>query len=369
MVPDTNGYWKMNNATKDSSLLYKTLKQFLFCTIVCFILTAPLFYLLTKYFYAEDMIDLIQAVEQGESIPKLDLEKDIIAGMMLQFLLIFTVISLALFITLRFITKKMWQPFDDTLRKAENFNLAQSEIPVFMKTSIFEFNLLNKTLEMLMRKDKEIYQIQKEFTENASHELQTPIAIIRNKLDLLMQENLTENQMMIISDLYSLTVRMGHLNKDLLLLAKIENSQYAVNEKIDVIKLLSESLPLYDSVLNGMKLCITDHRKQRDENITANPNLMECLLKNLIVNAIRYSPAKSNIDIDVMDTGISVTNTSVNSAPLDTRTLFSRFHSGNLQQKGNGLGLAIVKAICDYHHWNITYHFENGNHIFVIDFN
>ena len=118
-----------------------------------------------------------------------------------------------------------------------------------------------------------------------------------------------------------------------------------------------------------MKLCVTNHIEQSDEYITANPNLMECLLKNLIVNAIRYSPAKSNIDIDVMDTRILITNTSVNSAPLDTRTLFSRFNSGNLQQKGIGLGLAIVKAICDYHHCNITYHFENGNHIFIIDFN
>lgn len=323
----------MNNTDKNNTLLYKTLKQSLLCTIVCFILTAPLFYLLTKYFYAEDMMDIIQAVKQGESIPKLDLETDIIAGMMLQFLLIFTVISLALFITLRFITKKMWKPFDDTLRKAENFNLAQSDIPAFMNTDINEFKFLNDSLEKLMRKAKEIYQIQKEFTENASHKLQTPIAIIRNKLDLLMQENLTENQMMIVSDLYSLTVRMGHLNRDLLLLAKIENSQYVVNEKIDVVKLLSDSLPLYDCVLNGMKLIVTDHRTQKDKTVTANPNLMESLLKNLIVNAIRYSPAKSEINIDVMDNGISVTNTSINNNPLDARTLFTRFHSGNLKQK------------------------------------
>ena len=210
------------------SLLHKTLSQFLVCTVAIFILTTPLFFLLTKYFYAEDMIDIIEAVQLGTSIPHIDLERDIMVGMMLQFLLIFLVLSLALFIMMRFITHRLWLPFDDTLQKTEQFNLAQSVVPQFQKTEIKEFARLNNSLAKLMQQDKEIYRIQKEFTENASHELQTPISIIRSKLDLLMQEELDERSMNLVSDLYDLNTRMEHLNRNLLLLAKIENSQYTV---------------------------------------------------------------------------------------------------------------------------------------------
>lgn len=229
---------------KMKSLLSKTLTQFTLCTAAILVLTAPLFYLLTKWFYAEDMIDIIEAVERGEGIPPLDLERDIMAGMMLQFLLIFIVVSLSLFITMRFITRRLWLPFDDTLDKAERFNITQDSLPRFLPTDIREFERLNRSLDSLMRKDREMFRIQKEFTENASHELQTPIAIIRSKLDMLMQENLTERQMQLVADMYGLTMRMGHLNRNLLILAKIDNAQYTAAEKVDAGAMLSESLPL-----------------------------------------------------------------------------------------------------------------------------
>ena len=224
----------MFKVQRRTSLLSKTLRLFVSCVTICFVLTAPLFYLLTKYYYAEDMIDIIEAMSRGEGVPPIDLEQDIMVGMMIQYLFIFCVITTAMFITIRFFTKKLLVPFDDTLRKTEDFNLAQSDVPLFV----------NQSLGRLMSKDKETYRIQKEFTENASHELQTPLAIIRSKLDLLMQEELGEKEMKLVSDLYQLTMRMGHLNRNLLLLAKIENAQYTTLQEVDVKEMLSESLPL-----------------------------------------------------------------------------------------------------------------------------
>ncbi|MBP3471064.1 MAG: HAMP domain-containing histidine kinase [Paraprevotella sp.] len=370
MEPVTNGFRKMKNKkpTRGISLLSKTLRLFAYCTAICFALTAPLFYLLTKYFYAEDMVDIIEAVEQGQGIPPLDLEQDIIAGMMLQFLLIFLVITMALFLTVRFATKKLWQPFDDTLRKAEQFNLARSGIPLFMETDIYEFARLNHSLGQLMKKDKDIYRIQREFTENASHELQTPLAIIRSKLDLLMLENLTESQMQLVSDLYELTMRMGHLNRNLLLLAKIENAQYTVWEEVDIAALLADSLPLYETLQNGKTLRMYDRRISRDSKLRANPVLLECLLKNLIVNALRYSKDKGEVQIWVENNSLTVSNESTDGKSLDADTLFCRFRPGNAGPKGNGLGLAIVKAICDFHHWIVEYKFEAGCHHFIVNF-
>ena len=381
-----------------TSLLSKTLRLFVCCVAICFVLTAPLFYLLTKYYYAEDMIDIIESMSRGEGVPPIDLEQDIMAGMMIQYLLIFCVITIAMFITMRFFTKKLLVPFDDTLRKTEDFNLAQSDVPLFVDTDIEEFNRLNQSLERLMSKDKETYRIQKEFTENASHELQTPLAIIRSKLDLLMQEELGEKEMKLVSDLYQLTMRMGHLNRNLLLLAKIENAQYTTLQEVDVKEMLSESLPLYEALQNGTTLKLVDANDFSYKNdvkglgndsnqhlkVQANPVLLECLLKNLIVNAIRHSPSKGEIQLIMGDHQLMVSNYSIDGKdgkPLDSKTLFQRFRSGDNQQlgsnatspepprqKGNGLGLSIVKAICDFHHWPIEYHFQDGKHQFIVHF-
>ena len=360
---------KNKTSTRGVSLVSKTLRLFAGYTAVSFVITAPLFYLLTQYFYAEDMIDIIEAMERGQGIPPLDLEKDIISGMMLQFLLIFLVISIALFITLRFATQRLWQPFDDTLHKAEQFNLAQSEIPLFAKTDIREFARLNHSLGELMKKDKDTYRIQKEFTENASHELQTPLAIIRSKLDLLMQEDLQESQMQLVSELYELTMRMGHLNRNLLLLAKIENAQYTALEEVDLAAMLADSLPLYETLQNDKTLRLDDHRNNHDRKLLANSVLLECLLKNLIINALRHAKANAEIRIGIDDYRLIVSNESIDGKPLNADTLFCRFRTGDVKQKGNGLGLAIVKAICDFHHWMVEYKYESEWHHFIVKFN
>lgn len=350
------------------SLLSRTLWRFARCAAACFMLTAPLFYLLTKYYYAEDMVDIIEAVERGEHLPQVDLEEDVMYGMMLQFLLIFAVITLAMFITMRLSTKKLWHSFDDTLCKAEHFSLAQGVVPEFLNTDIREFARLNHSLEQLMRKDQETYRIQKEFTENASHELQTPLAVIRAKLDLLMQGSLGKDEMQLVSDLYALTMRMEHLNRNLLLLARIENDQYGTLEQTDVAQVLADSLPLYEALRSGGHLQMRDERQDRARRVQANPILLECLLKNLIVNAIRHSRDDSDIEVLVSDDFLMVSNVSSDGVALDASTLFQRFRSGDSRQKGNGLGLAIVKAVCDFHHWTVHYRFESGCHQFVVRF-
>lgn len=359
---------KNKNSASKRSLISKTMRLLTLCIMVCFFLTAPLFYLLTKGFYAEDMIDIIESVKEGHGIPPLDLEQDIMAGMMLQFVLIFLVLALASFITMRFITKRLWQPFDDTLQKAEHFNLAQGAIPQFCNTDINEFARLNNSLKKLIQKDSETYRIQKEFTENASHELQTPLAIIRTKLDLLMQEDLTEKQARLVAELYDMTTRMNHLNRNLLLLAKIENDQYSTMEEVDVAAIITSALPLYKVLCNDSSLRLEDHRSKTNHSINANPILLECLLKNLIVNAIRHSVSGGVVRIVVDDERLTVSNTDGEGKPLDASLMFNRFHTGDASQKGNGLGLAIVKAICDFHQWQIEYRYEDGCHTFCVHF-
>ncbi len=350
---------------KKKSLLSKTLSLFVVCTTVIFILTTPLFYLLTKHFYAEDMADIINAVQQGNGIPSLDLERDIIMGMMLQLLLIFIVLCFALLLTIRFMTHRLWSPFDDTLKMIEQFNLAKNPIPQLYDGGIEEFARLNDSLRKLIQKDKEAYRIQKEFTENASHELQTPLAIIRSKLDLLMQENADEKTMLAIADLYSLNIRMEHLNRNLLLLAKIENEQYTEMEDIDLNDFIESSLPGYEALHSG--ICF-EHDKKDIFKIRANRILLECLLNNLIVNAIRHTPdTDGGIKVLSSNGNLTVYNSAYGDS-LKADTLFLRFRTGDVNKKGNGLGLSIVKAICDYHGWDVNYSFEDKGHKFSILF-
>lgn len=156
------------------SLSRKMLTQFVVCIAALLTLATPLFYFLTKHYYAEDMIDIIEAVKRGQPIPALDLEQDIMQGVTLQFGLIVGVLAVAIVLTLRFISRRLWQPFDLTLRRIEGFRLENGKLPTLPDTDVKEFARLNHSLETLMRNSLASYRTQKEFTENASHELQHP---------------------------------------------------------------------------------------------------------------------------------------------------------------------------------------------------
>jgi signal transduction histidine kinase len=105
-----------------------------------------------------------------------------------------------------------------------------------------------------------------------------------------------------------------------------------------------------------------------DATVSANRVLLESLLDNLVVNAMRHKPADTDIIIAVSGNSLSVTNDDDADTPLDKNLLFRRFSNRGQQKRGNGLGLSIVKAICDYHHWTISYIHTDNRHIFVVDF-
>ena len=348
------------------SLLNKNLIQFIGCMLVLLILVTPLFYLLTKNYYAEEMRDTIIEVSKGEKIRPSDLEQDIAVGMVLQFVLIFAVLGSSMLLVMRFLTKRLWRPFDDTLFKMEQFNLDLSDVPQFTKSDIKEFERLNRSIEKLIRKDKDTYNSQKEFTQNASHELQTPIAVIQSKLDLLMQENLNENQIKLVSDMYNICNRLSRLNKNLLLLAKIENSQYYDTEKVNLNDFMQKRLPLYSDINTGGNILLDI--KSDEVFISANIPLLESMVNNLVVNAIRHKSYYSDIVVTLDNHSLTVINDGEIVEPLDGGKLFRRFSNNSDVNMGNGLGLSIVKAICDYHHWTVKYKFEEGKHQFIVTF-
>lgn len=347
------------------SLQNKSITQFTICLIGILLLAAPLFYVITEKYYAEELEDILECVRSQHPIGKLDLQRDIMVGILIQYGLIAVILGVSVIFTLRFITRRLWKPFDDTLQKIENFHLGHDCIPKFEKTDIKEFERLNNSISDLIKRDINSYQVQKEFTENASHELQTPIAIIRSNLDLLLQEELNEEEYSLVQNMYDVTTRLGRLNRSLLLLAKIENNQYEDAEEVDVTLFIKDSIPQYNNIYSE-----TINFNGDQENhllIRANRILLEVLINNLVVNALRHNVEGEAVNIVCKDKSLSVINKAIDGA-LNSRNMFNRFNNPHRSQKGNGLGLAIVKEICDYYHWQIYYSYSNNEHCFFVEF-
>lgn len=353
------------------SLMHKTLTQFALCVALLLLLATPVFYWLTKNFYAEDMIEIVEAVKKGQPVPTLDIEEDIAEGIMIQFALIAAVVGAAIVVMMRFIAGRLWTPFNITLKSIENFRLDSGTVPYFPATDIQEFATLNRSLQELITGCLKSYRVQKEFTENASHEMQTPLAVFQSKLDLLLQQpNLTAEQANIIQDLSLSLTRLARLNRNLLLLAKMENRQFHVTETVNVVEVVGALLPSLYPLADDAPI-ETRFAVERLE-VKANRPLLESLLNNLVVNAIRHShtaQAVSSLEaadrslvpapiiITVTASAFSISNATTGT-PLDAAHIFERFYRPAGQATGNGLGLAIAKEVCDYHGWRIAYSFE-----------
>jgi signal transduction histidine kinase len=233
------------------------------------------------------------------------------------------------------------------------------------ESSVKEFARLNHTLTALMRNSLASYRTQKEFTENASHELQTPLAVFQSKLDLLLQQpNLSQRQTEIIQGLYENVTRLTRLNRNLLLLAKIDNRQYEQMETINLDDFLNGQLSSLESLTGNITL-YKDF--QTTLTIRANRTLLESLVNNLVVNAVRHNHPQGEIGLTLTNSQLIVANTS-DEPPLDEKLVFNRFYRTSEKTAGNGLGLAIVKAVCEYHEWKVNYLYSKGKHCFVINF-
>lgn len=277
----------------------------------------------------------------------------------------FILIVVGLFILNRRLSKTIWEPFRDTLGKLKKFNLNTNNQISFNKTDTIEFEELNESLRKLIDHSVSVFKGQKEFTENASHELQTPLAIIKNKLDILLQsKDLTDEHYAIIEEINIALSRSSRINKNLLLLAKIENSQFDIVE-IDIYEQINHSLGNLEEHIHQKSIVFSS---KMDENVTSrgNVSLTEVLINNLLINAIRHTDQGGTMNVKLATGYFMVSNSGTES--LNPELIFTRFKRFSNDNSGSGLGLAIIKEICRFQHWEISYDFKNNFHNFSVRF-
>ena len=266
----------------------------------------------------------------------------------------------------RWLLHRLWKPFYNTLSGIKKYRLGEKKIPVFGESPVDEFNLLNATLDQFITGAEKEYTMLKEFTENASHELQTPLAIVRSKLDVMIQdEKLSETQSNAAQTAYEAIQKMAKLNQSLLLLSKIENRQFSETNSFDFKDLVKEKMIDLQEIWQGRSLQITSSLESAP--VVMNKELADILLNNLLNNAMRHTGAGTAIHLQLDINKFEISNTASN-GPLDPEKLFKRFSKGGQSTDQHGLGLSIVQQIVEVSGKQISYHFSTGQHVFTLSF-
>lgn len=283
------------------------------------------------------------------------------------FIFLIIILLIGLFIITRRLSITLWRPFYQTLDQIERFEIDKNSSPELQLSNIEEFDRLNLAINKLIERNTLIYKSQKEFIENAAHELQTPIAIFKAKLETLLQrEDITEEQFEILDKLNDTTTRLNRLNKNLLLLSKIENKQFDVPEEIDLKEVINRKMDFFKEQAASKNIRINTDLGSGTV-VTANLFLAETIIRNLFANAVNHNIQNGEINIQLNKDSLTFSNTG-ESKPLETVKLFERFSKVNPSSKGNGLGLSIIKKIADNNNWRVHYFFMDNLHVFEVLF-
>lgn len=293
-------------------------------------------------------------------------EDDLVQDLIWEAVGLYLVLILSIAFINNFVLQKLWEPFYLLLEKLKNFQLGKSEIPV-IPTNVKEFEDLQIALKSLLINSNQTLEKQKEFIGNASHELQTPLAIAIHKLELILEKNKLDNeQAEQIAEILNIIERLTKLNKSLLLLTKIENNQFINNEDLILNDTFKQCLDEYEELLEYKNIQV-ELLENSELKLNIDPALAQIIASNLIKNAIVHNVENGILKIEFKDQQLIVSNSGKKVA-LDGTKIFDRFQKSNQEQGGSGLGLAILKAICNIYGYQVSYNFKNELHNFEITF-
>ena len=278
---------------------------------------------------------------------------------------LFATLLIAILVINIWVFRRSMKPFYQLLNWLDKYRLGQENEPLDISTYTTEFRKLNETVKRYASHSEEIYRQQKLFIGNASHEIQTPLAVCQNRIEMLMEdESLSEEQLSELAKTYQTLEYVSKLNKSLLLLSKIDNSQFVDSANVCINELVHRYMDDYQEVYDYKEIQITLNEKE-NFHLQINETLATMLITNLLKNAYVHNNEHGTIQIEIGKDYITFSN-SGDLQPLDEKRVFERFYQGKKKEGTTGLGLAIVAAICRQCSLAVSYRFVNNMHEFHV---
>lgn len=294
-------------------------------------------------------------------------EDDLIEELFVKAVWLYLILVVSIIVINNFVLQRLWHPFYSLLNQLKKYRVGSSKNFPEVKTRTKEFKDLQHAVNILLQHNIETYDQQKQFIGNASHELQTPLAIAIAKLELLIEkEDLEDSHAESIAEVMTIVERLIRLNKALLLLTKIENKQFLDNHTVSLNKIVRQNISDLEDIAGHKEVNISI-TESAEFSVEMDFSLANIVVSNLLRNAVFHNIPGGKITINISETGMKISNTGINKT-LDTGKLFTRFHKSETTQSGTGLGLAIVKAISGLYGFSVTYNFENNLHNFEFHF-
>ena len=293
------------------------------------------------------------------------LERDDMVEAMLWYLgALFLLFLICTSIGIQLVLKGVFRPLHRLLDWLHCIQPGKEVPPLDNPTKIREFRQLSDAALDMGNRSYKAYEEQKQFIENASHELQTPLAIVRGKVELLAEsEGMTEQQMEQLDEIYATLGRAVKLNKSLLLLSRIENGQYTEMEDVSVDEILDELLPDLMDIYEHKQVRLIRKREEQPFIIRCNHSLAQILVSNLVKNSLLHIREEGELQVLTTPTSLVIKNTC--DVPLAGEKLFRRFYHGMDGKKDStGLGLAIARSIALSSSLKLTYEWQDGMHTF-----
>lgn len=279
---------------------------------------------------------------------------------------IFVMLLIIVAVTNVLISKRILSPFHKTMKAVEEFSLKKGGEIKLAPTRTREFQQLNYFLKKMTGKAQADYRALKEFTENASHELQTPLAVIRGKLELLLESPLNDEQANQILAALNAIEKLSRINHSLTLLNKLENQEFPALEPVNMTTHVQAILDEMSELIE-MKSISLRKELTPDVNVLIHPSLADILIMNLMSNAVRHNLQHGEIAIHLTARKLVVENTG-HPPVLPFEQLFERFKKTSDHRDSVGLGLAIVKQICDVSGFSVDYRYANSRHVVTVTF-
>lgn len=302
----------------------------------------------------------MELVVYTPTIEKLDLLRAILGWIIfLYVLLLLIILSINIWVF-----RKNMKPLYVLLKWLDSSQLGKKNEPLENTTKITEFRKLNAATMAFAERGEKLFEQQKTFIGNASHEMQTPLAICRNRLEMLMEdETLTEHQLNELIKTHQTLENLTRMNRSLLLLCKIENGQFADTRSVCLNDILAHYLNDYKEVYAYRNITVT---VTTDSSfcVEMNDSLVSVLVTNLLKNSFVHNIDGGFIYIKITANTFEISNTG--EKPLDGERIFERFYQGQKKEGSTGLGLALVDSICKANHLTIDYTYVENRHIFTI---